>query len=364
MQLKNVKIINHNLIISNANIEIKDNKIVSIERIKGNGVKIIVPGFIDTHIHGFMGNDAMDSREAVEQLSIDLGNHGTTSFFPVVMTESLENIHQSLKNISDAKFNGSKILGIHLEGPYISHEKKGAHDPQYIIKPKYGDITKLQKKANGLIKKITFAPEVTPNNVVREMVSLGISPSIGHTNASYDHVINAINLGANSCTHLWNAMSGVQNRKPGVVEAILNTDTVYAELITDLVHVDKEAIKLSIKSKGPNKIVIVTDSIRPSGLPDGNSKSGGLEITKSGDKITLKGSNTIAGSAATMYSNFSKLILLGYDIQDIVAMTSYNAAKNMNLIGVGKIKEGYFADIIMMDKNFNIKEVYINGNKQ
>ena len=363
MQLKNVKIINHNETIDNANITLENGIITSIEKIEGTGSTVVVPGFIDTHIHGFMGNDFMDSAEAVKTISSELAKVGTTSFFATVMTASETNISKSLSEVASVAKIDTKIKGIHLEGPFVSVAKKGAHDENFIVKPTVELLNKYQEDANNLIKKITFAPEVSSEEVVKEMIKLGMSPTIGHTNGNYDEIDAAIKVGANSCTHLWNAMSGVANRNPGAVEAILNSDDVYAELITDLIHVDKEAIKLSIKSKGIDKIVVITDSIRPSGLPDGESISGGFAINKVGNKITIKGTDTIAGSGATMHSNFQVLVELGYNLNDIVAMTSYNATQNIPFDKVGVIKEGFAADIVVMNLDFSLNEVYVAGNK-
>ena len=363
MQLKNVKIINHNETIENANITLENGVITSVEKIEGTGSTIVVPGFIDTHIHGFMGNDFMDSAEAVKTISNELSKVGTTSFFATVMTASSENISKSLSEVASVAKTDSKIKGIHLEGPFVSVSKKGAHDENFIVKPTVELLNKYQDDANKLIRKITFAPEVSTNEIVKEMIALGMSPTIGHTNGNYDEIEQAIKSGANSCTHLWNAMSGVSNRNPGAVEAILNSDNVYAELITDLIHVDKEAIKLSIKAKGIEKIVVITDSIRPSGLPDGESISGGFAVDKVGNKITIKGTDTIAGSGATMHSNFVVLAGLGYNLNDIVAMTSYNATQNTPIGKVGIIKEGFAADLVVMNNDYSLNEVYVAGNK-
>jgi len=159
-------------------------------------------------------------------------------------------------------------------------------------------------------------------------------------------------------------MSGVSNRNPGLVEASLNSKELYAELICDLIHVDEHAINLSIKAKTPSRIITVTDAIRPAGLEDGDSVSGGLDITKKGKLITLKGTDTIAGSGAVMMDNFITLVTMGYDIKDIVAMTSYNAAKSFKLEKVGEIKEGYFANINVLDKNGKLVKAIIKGEEQ
>lgn len=156
-------------------------------------------------------------------------------------------------------------------------------------------------------------------------------------------------------------MSGVANRNPGAAEAIIYDHRVYAELITDLVHVDKETILFTLKTKGTDRIVLVTDSIRPAGLPDGESESGGIKIVKTGSKIVLKGTDTIAGSGATMIDCFKNLIDMGVPAEDVVKMSSYNSAKSLGLKGKGLVQEGMDADLIVMDRNFNIEKVAVGG---
>lgn len=359
-KLENVKIINHDQVIENAIIEINGSKISKITPIDGQAEHIVVPGFIDVHIHGFMGKDNMEGKQAVEYISSELKKVGTTSFLPTAMTQDVSIIKKALKDISEAKSSGAKILGIHLEGPFISHEKKGAHDEQFLLKPTKELIDEFYEASNKTLKKMTIAPELFSVDLLKHLTSLGIVGSIGHTNGTSDDVLKAISGGASSCTHLWNAMTGVANRTPGIVEGILLEENIYAELICDLIHVDKEAINLSVKTKGTNRIIATTDALKAAGMPDGDSISGGLEVTKKGLYITLKGTNVLAGSGATMLDNFKNLIKLRYDIKDVVAMTSYNAAKNLK-VDLGQLKEGKEADLIIMDKNFNIKEVLVKG---
>lgn len=362
MKIENIKIITHKEIIQNADIEIVDGIIQTISRKDGEGTKILIPGFIDTHIHGFGGFDAMDGIEAIKEIVKAVSKNGTTSYFPTVMTATWSKIISSLESIVELKKElGSIIAGIHLEGPFISFEKKGAHDENHIILPTVELIEELGNASKGLMRKITIAPELLSKEIADALLKHNITPTIGHGNANAIETRESIANGAAACTHLWNAMSGVANRNPGMVEVILQSDAVYAELITDLIHVDAEAIGLSIKSKGVEKIVVVTDAIRPAGLPDGFYTSGGLPVEKKGNLITLKDTNTIAGSGATMHDNFKNLVELGYDIKDVVRMTSYNAAISMELEKTGSIEVGHYADILILNKELKIEKVYIHG---
>ncbi len=366
MLLKNTTIINHDCIIKNADIEIKENKIIKITKKPGEGDKIVVPGFINTHVHGCMGDDAMDSTEAVERISSNLVKFGTTTFMPTLMTGTKEEIIQSFQNAAKAKTQGSKIIGFHIEGPWISLEKKGAHRPECLHAPTTKELKEFYDASNGMLKKVTFAPEESPKGFVKEMIKFGIMPSVGHTNATFKEANDAIEEGAFTCTHLWNAMSGVANRAPGAAEAIIYNEKNMPELIADLVHVDEETLRFTIKTIGVDRIILVTDAIRPAGLPDGESVSGGIAINKKGTLITLKGTDTIAGSASTMHSQFINLINLGYKLEDIVKMSSYNASKNLGWDNeIGQIKEGFKADIVIMNKkDYSIEEVIVEGKKQ
>lgn len=360
MLIKDVKIINHNQVIENADIEITNSLITKITPVPGVAQKIVVPGFIDVHIHGYMGKDNMDSREAVEYISSELKKVGTTAFLPTAMTENVEVMKKSLKDISEATSLGARILGSHLEGPFIAFEKKGAHNPDYLIKPTRELIDELWNASNKTIKKITIAPELFSDELIKYMINLGMIPSIGHSNGSSEDVHRAVANGVSASTHLWNAMTGVSNRAPGITEGILLSDKVYAELICDFIHVDKEGIRLSIKAKSPSRIIATTDALKPAGMPDGDSISGGLPVTKKGIRITLKDSDTIAGAGIAMIDNFRNLVGMGYDLKDVVAMTSYNAAQSLG-VDLGEIKEGKQADLIVLDNNLNIEQVLVKG---
>ncbi|TCG11502.1 N-acetylglucosamine-6-phosphate deacetylase [Mycoplasma todarodis] len=363
MLLKNVKIVNYNSTIKNADIEIENGLIKKIIKKEGEAEQVVVPGFINTHVHGCMGDDAMDSKEAVERISANLVKFGTTTYLSTLMTAEVETIIEAFKFNAEAESKGAKIAGFHIEGPWISMAKKGAHRPECLHSPTVEELKAYQEAAQGGIKKITYAPEECPEGFTEEMVKLGIMPTIGHTNATFEQTMEAIEAGGHTCTHLWNAMSGVANRNPGAVEAIIFNEKNMPELITDLVHVDEATVRFTIKTVGVDRVVVITDAIRPAGLPDGESMSGGIPIVKKGAVIKLKGTDTIAGSASTMHYQFMNLVKMGYELEDIVKMTSHNAAVNLKWDKeIGQISEGFKADIVVMDKEtFDIKSVYVDG---
>lgn len=361
MKIENVKIVNHNNIVENADIIIEKKVIKQIIIKPGKGSVTLIPGFIETHIHGFGGYDAMDSAKSIEYMSQELAKVGVTTFIPTLMTAKWEQIISSMNNASKAKTILSKIGGLHLEGPFISVVKKGAHTPEYIIKASKSNIKELYKASNGKLIQVVIAPEENNLEIIKFATKLGIVVAIGHTNATAKETHDAISNGASAITHLWNAMSSVCNRSPGVVEAALNNDSVFVELICDLVHVDAEAIKLTIKSKGPEKVIIISDSIRPAGLPNGEYESGGVPVIKKDTKITLKSDGNIAGGAGSINVGYQTLVDLGYSMKDIVKMTSYNAAINHKWNQIGRIEVGCFADFVVLDKDKRIINTYING---
>ncbi|WP_406614384.1 N-acetylglucosamine-6-phosphate deacetylase [Mycoplasma corogypsi] len=281
MIIKNVKIVNFDQTINNADIEIEGKLIKNIVIHKeGMGSRTIVPGFIDTHIHGFADYDVMEGSLAVEKISYQLAKHGTTSFMPTAMTNKWETILVALKNIAQTKNFTSKNLGIHIEGPYIGLEKKGAHKPEYLIKATKENVEELFLASQKQLKKISFDPNMASIEIQNKMFELGIIPSIGHSPALYEEAKKFFDNGCYSVCHLWNAMSGVDSRKPGIVQAALMDQKVYTEVIVDLHHIVNQTIDFTIKNKGIDKIICISDAIKPAYSADGDSISGDIPITK------------------------------------------------------------------------------------
>ncbi|MCU4706517.1 N-acetylglucosamine-6-phosphate deacetylase [Mycoplasma sp. CSL7503-lung] len=365
IKIENVKIINPEKTIKNADLYIKDNKIFEIVEKDGEGQALLVPGFIDTHIHGIYNQDVMDGTNAVKIISKKLANHGVTSFMPTAMTNSWKTILKALKDVSENKTWVSRNLGIHIEGPFIGMSKKGAHKPEYLIKGTKTRVDKMYKTSNNMLKKISFDPLMVNLDVFKYMQSkLGIIGSIGHSSASFQIADKFFKNGCYSVCHMWNAMSGVDSRNPGLLEAALYNNDVYTELIIDLLHVSKESIDFSIKLKGVDKIIAISDSIKPAYAPNGENISGDIPVIKKGNLITLKGTNTIAGSGITIHDAFKNIVKIGYSLNDAVKMTSYNSAKYLNIQNLGKIESGFLADLVILDKDtLKIKEVYIDGKK-
>ena len=361
MKLKNVRIVNHDSEIKNANLYIENGKITKIEKLEGVGTKTVIPGFVETHLHGFANKDCLDGKESIEFIAKELAKVGVTSFLPTLMTSEWSKLIDSVKQASVAKSEGAKIPGLHLEGPFFSHAKKGAQNPKYIIPATKENIKELWDASNHSILRMGFAPEVNNKDLVKYIVDLGMVVNIGHTDGAAQDVIDCADMGATSATHLWNGMSGVANRTPGIAQGVLLEDRIYAELICDFVHVDPLTIKLTVKTKGADKVIACSDSVKPAGMPDGEYESGALPVIKKGNLITLKEGNSIAGGASSIDLSFKNLLSLGYNLSDVVKMTSYNAAVCHNLTNIGEIKENKAADLVILDNNMEIINVYVDG---
>lgn len=334
----------------------------NINVINANG-NYVSPGFIDIHIHGSMGYDTMDGEiEAIDEISKSVLKNGVTSFLPTTMTMDMESIYKSLDVVRASKntdLKGAKVLGAHLEGPFISPKYKGAQNSEYIIKPSYD----LIKEYTDIIKIITFAPEEDMNNSFVESVmkNSDITLSIGHTNATYEEAIEAIGNGVKHSTHMFNAMTPLHHRNPGAVGAIMNSD-ISTEIIADNIHLHTAIYNILNKVKGPDKIVLITDAMRAACLKHGKYDLGGQEVTVKDNSARLS-DGTLAGSVLKLnqgvknaYEN-SELSLF-----ECVKLASLNPA---TVIGENKAKgsleKGKYADIIIFDENIDIRNAIVEG---
>lgn len=336
----------------NSNIEIID--------AKGNYVS---PGFIDVHIHGSGGYDTMDAEiKALTGISEVIVKNGVTSFLPTTMTMSKEKIYKALDNVKQCmklKWKGSRILGAHLEGPFINEKYKGAQKEDYIIKPEYNFIEKYK----DIINVITLAPEKDFNlSFVKEIkAKTDINLSIGHSDATYEEAIDAINAGLDSATHLFNAMSPLHHRKPGIISAVFNSD-IYCELIADTIHINPAIYQILVRIKGLDKLILITDSMRAGCLKDGVSELGGQKVIVQNNSARLE-DGTLAGSILTLnraVRNFKEHTDI--KIYEAVNMASLNPAKYLKIDDkTGSIEIGKTADITIFDDAFDIKRTIING---
>ena len=344
-----------------------DNERRQIDVIDAKGQHIL-PGFIDIHIHGGYGEDAMDaSFDGLQHLAQSLLSEGTTSFLATTMTQSTDNITKALVNIADycqqqSNDNYAEIIGVHLEGPFISEHKVGAQHPQFVQRPSSDIIRNLQQTANGLIKIITFAPEVkgaqqTLNELNEEFIF-----SIGHSIATFDQTNEAVKNGAQHITHLYNAASPFLHREPGIFGAAWLNDKLNTEVIVDGIHAHPAAVNIAYRLKGNKHFYLITDAMRAKGMPDGNYDLGGQNVIVKNNEARLA-DGTLAGSILTMNQGLHNLLnYTDASLEELWRVTSLNQAIALNIADrKGSIKEQKDADLVIVNDQIDVLMTIKNG---
>ena len=320
---------------------------------------IVLPGFIDVHVHGGGGHDTMEGGDAAMQMSRLHVRHGTTAMLATTMTAPLADIEMALAALGpvcrERAPNAARILGVHLEGPYINPGKLGAQ-PDFAKPASMAEIQALNALAP--IKLITLAPEMAGTlDLIGELRSAGFQVQIGHTAGTYEDGVAAIKKGAGGFTHLFNAMTGLHHREPGMVGAAL-AHARYAEIIPDLLHVHPGAIRVAMRSIPCT--FCVTDSTAAAGMPDGDYKLGSHTVTKCMGGVRLP-DGTLAGSTLTMDQALRNLVWLGLEIEDASKRVSTYAAEYMGLSDRGQLSVGAWADIVVMNRELQLQRVIVEG---
>ena len=335
-----------------------DEKINEINKLNIQTDNFIIPGFIDLHCHGANGFDTMDGWDAIKKMTNYHLKKGTTSILPTTWTSTFEHTFNALKGFENYKKYNSNILGVHLEGPFINPNKLGAQPP-LAINPSFDFVKKLQDLAP--IKVITLAPELDGMDLfIEEINKLGIKIQFGHSLADYNCCAKLMSNYDIGFTHLYNAMSGNHHRNSGVLSAALDLG-LFAEIICDFNHVNKESIKIA--KKCIENLYAVTDSMGATGLANGIYNFFNTDVEKKDKIAVLKGTNSLAGSIINMHDTFLNLKQLHFSLNDMVKMTSFNAAKYLGLEDLGYLGKNKISNILVLDKNFNLKEIYLNGIK-
>ncbi len=363
-------------IIENAELVVQGKKIHSIHTEQKSDVEKkfsfpstyhLVPGFIDVHVHGANGSDVMDGDfQALQTISQALAAEGTTAFLATTMTASPSEIGDVLQNVQhfmQDERQGARILGVHLEGPFLSPKKVGAQRADRILSPDINYIETWQKKSGNAIKLVTIAPELVNSlEFIRYLRANDIAVSIGHTDATYDETIAAIEAGCSHVTHLFNAMRGMHQREPGVVGAALLSEKVSTELIVDGVHLHPAMIKLALKMKGKQKIILVTDAMRAKCLPDGIYDLGGQSVAVKNNVASLP-DGTLAGSTLKMSDAIRNMLrLTDCKLMDVIQFASENPARLLNIFQEkGSIAPGKDADLVVLDEKMNVVWVMREG---
>lgn len=315
----------------------------------------LLPGFIDLHIHGANGHDVMDaSSEALLAISQALAKEGVTHFLATTMTAETSMIEAALVAVRDFKQEG--ILGVHLEGPFISPQKIGAQRAEPILEPNYTLITQWQKLSKNAIKMVTLAPE-TPNALpfIQALKNENIISAVGHTDASYEVTQAAIAHGSSHATHLFNAMRGIHHREPGALGALLLSDQVTAELIVDGVHLHPAMVDLAWRLKGKERLLLVTDAMRAKCLGEGEYELGGQKVKVQNHCATLS-DGTLAGSTLTMSQALLNMMnITKCSLVDIVRMVAENPARIVGVFDrLGSIAVGKSADFVVLDDQYGV----------
>ncbi len=325
------------------------------------GEYTIIPGFVDVHVHGAGGKDTMEAGNALEVIARTHARHGTTSLLATTMTAPLADIEAAMRAIrpyvEQRSTQAARVLGVHLEGPYINPGKLGAQ-PDFAESGTLAQVQHLHDLAP--IRLITVAPEMPGHlPLIRAMTELGMQVQIGHTLASYEEGVAALQHGARGFTHLYNAMSRLDHRAPGVVGAAL-AHAEYSEIIPDLLHVHPGAIKTALRAIP--QLFCVTDSTAATGMPDGEYMLGRQVVHKCLGGVRL-GDGTLAGSTLTMDQALRNLVNIGLDLADASRRVSTNAADYLGLNDRGRLQVGAWADLVVLDHQLNLIAVYVEGEK-
>ena len=322
----------------------------------------VIPGFIDIHIHGSQGADVMDADvDALDVISKSILAHGVTSYLATTMTASNKDILKSMQAVAKyttiQQSQRAKIVGIHLEGPFISPGKIGAQNPNYLQGADVEKLANWHNASNSLIKKITIAPEIAnADKVIQYCNSQNIISSIGHTNCTMAQALTAIDSGCSHATHLFNAMSPIEHRNPGAAAALLMSKKVLAELIVDGIHLHPDMVKFTYGIKGSDNIALVTDAMSAQGTGEGVFDLGGQKVIVKNGAARLE-NGVLAGSVLTMNKALENMMKFsGCSLHDAVKMTSTNQAKSLGF-RKGQIRQGYDAEFVVLDKNYQIKQV-------
>jgi N-acetylglucosamine-6-phosphate deacetylase len=325
----------------------------------------LIPGFIDVHVHGAVGEETMDAKpDGIRAMAQFYAQHGVTGFFPTTWTDQHERILAALEMVAEMRGpqpNGATILGVHLEGPYISVEKRGAQREQDVRR---ADRTEALSYLDvNVIRLLALAPEYKENQwLITECVRRGITVSVAHTTASYEQIVEAVALGLSHSTHTYNAMTGLSHREPGTLGAVMTLHDVYCELIADNIHVHPAAMQVLFAAKGADRIVLITDAVRGAGLPEGEMKIDERTVIIKDGAVRLP-DGTLAGSTLTMevaLRNF--MAATGQPLEKIWQTSSLNAARSLHFSDhKGSLEVGKDADLVLVDEHINVHLTVAEG---
>ncbi|MGP1411855.1 MAG: N-acetylglucosamine-6-phosphate deacetylase [Peptoanaerobacter stomatis] len=357
-------------------IKIKDGVIEEISKVADESIeikdytgKIVAPGYFDTHVHGYGGHDIMDAtKEGLLEISKGIVQTGVTSFLATTLTDTTEKLDKACKNVGDNKdfCEGAKVQGIFLEGPFFTEEFKGAQNPDYMTNPDINKLSNWKKLSKGLVNKIAIAPErENSEEFIKDALKLGVKVALGHSNATYEQAKKAVDVGANIFVHTYNGMSPLHHRNPGMVGAALSTENTYGEVICDGHHVHPGAVKVVMRAKTYDNTLLITDCMMAGGMPEGDYKLGDFDVKVENGTARIQ-NGSLAGSILRLDNAVKNIVKWGIASPfDAVKMASLIPAKSVDLDDkIGSISIGRCADINILDKDMNVLEVYIDGERK
>ena len=323
-----------------------------------------VPGFIDIHCHGSSGADVMDcTTEAIEKIAKAKVKDGVTSFCPTTLTASQKDIIKAAHAVEnyENKQSYARNLGLHLEGPFVNPAFKGAQNPKYVREHDIKDVKEIADITKIAI--VSLAVEMKGGlDLIKKLKKLNIVPSCAHSGATFAEFLKAKECGLKHLTHFCNQMSPLHHRELGLVGAGLFDDNIKLEIICDYIHLSPDMLKLIFKNKALDTILLVTDSMIATSLKDGNYKLGELDVVVKDSVARLASNGAIAGSTLRYFMGLKHIYeTTGLKLKDIIRTTSLNQAQSLGLQNLGKLERGYIADIVLLDKNFVPKHVFVDG---
>jgi N-acetylglucosamine-6-phosphate deacetylase len=340
------------------------------------GDAVIAPGFFDLHIHGSAGYDVMDEGgEALPVIERMLARHGVTSYLPTTVTAPMDTTLRALEGMADAieahtAKHSSKDgdwagraapLGIHLEGPFLSHARRGVHPPEDLLPPTIATFERFWQAARGHIRMMTIAPELEgAAELIGAAAARGVCVSLGHSDADFAATERAITAGARHATHIFNAMRPLDHREPGILGAVLTDSRISADIIADGIHLDPAVVKLVAQAKGPEKTVLITDATAAAGMPDGRYRLGPIEVEVKDGKCTHEGK--LAGSVLTMDQAVRNLAdFAGWSLAKVVGAASRNPARVAGFADKGALRAGADADFVALNGRAEVMRTFVGG---
>lgn len=320
---------------------------------------LVLPGLVDVHSHGAAGEDFSDGDpEGLKKILRYERSCGITSYCPTSMTFPKERLRQIFASIKGAQTEeGAKVVGINMEGPFLDPVKKGAHVEEWITAPDAAFVRELNQDADGLVRLVTLAPNMDgAEEFIKEMHE-EVCISLGHTAADYDCASRAMKLGAHHVTHLYNAMQPFGHRAPGLIGAAMDDPECMVEMICDGYHIHPSAIRAAFRMFGPERVILISDSMRATGMKNGTYELGGQEVTVKDRKAVLK-DGTLAGSATNLYGCMCKAVEFGIPLEQAIMAATANPARSIGIFDqVGSIRIGKQADLLLVSKNLELKRV-------